>query len=57
MMNITVIMPAMVTTSTTMPSMAEVTKSWMASISLVTRLIRSPVRASSCWESESLWMW
>ena len=32
-------------------------KSWMASMSSVTRAIRSPLRASSCSASDSRWMW
>ena len=32
-------------------------KSWTASMSLVTRVIRSPVRDSSCSASDSRWMW
>ena len=41
---------------TTMPSSAELMKSWIASMSLVTRLIMSPVRDSPCSASDSRWM-
>ena len=36
---------------------AELMKSWMTSISLVTRVIKSPVRTLSCSASDSRWMW
>ena len=55
--SITPTMPTSVRTLVTMPSSAEVTKSWIVSMSLVTRLIRSPVRVSSCSASDSRWMW
>ena len=37
-------MPTSVSALVSMPSSAEVTKSWIVSMSLVTRLMRSPVR-------------
>ena len=48
----TPIMPTSVMTFTSMPSRAELMKSWTASISLVTRVIRSPLRDWSCSDSD-----
>ena len=53
----TPIMPASVSTSTSMPSSAESMKSWMTSMSVVTRVIMSPVRVLSCSASDRRWMW
>src|ERR1017187_758697 len=47
MQNMTPIMPTRVNALTSMPSNAEPMKSSTASMSLVTRVIRSPVRVSS----------
>ena len=53
----TPIMPTSVITLTSMPSSAELMKSWTASMSLVTRVIRSPLRVWSCSARDSRWMW
>ena len=53
----TAIMPTSVITLTSMPSSAESMKACMTSMSLVTRVIMSPVRALSCSASDSRWMW
>ena len=46
-------MPASVSTLMTMPNSAELMKSWIASMSLVTRVSRSPVRDSLCSASDN----
>ncbi len=50
--SITPMMPTSVSTLVTIPSSAVVTKLWTASMSLVTRPTRSPVRLTSCSASE-----